>query len=60
MIEILLKNKEIIKVNSIQEIQNQNLDFHVMQFIDYTDEEMNWVKEKFGIDFSIMKYYEDI
>jgi len=60
MIEILLKNKEIIKVKNHQEILNQNLDFHVMQFIDYTDQELNWVEEKFGIDFSIMKHYEDI
>jgi magnesium transporter len=60
MIEILLKNKEIIKVNSPSEIRNQDLDFHVMQFIDYTDKEINWVGEKFGIDFSVMKHYEDI
>ncbi|MDR6845325.1 CorA family divalent cation transporter [Flavobacterium granuli] len=60
MIEILLKNKEFIKVNRPSEILDQNLDFHVMQFIDYTDEEINWVEEKFGVDFSVMKHYEDI
>lgn len=60
MIEILLKNKEIIKVNRPSEILDQNLDFHVMQFIDYTDEEINWVEDKFGVDFSVMKHYEDI
>jgi magnesium transporter len=60
MIEILLKNKEIIKVNRPSEILDQNLNFHVMQFIDYTDEEINWVEEKFGVDFSVMKHYEDI
>src|SRR6478609_8958055 len=60
MIEILLKNKEIIKVKAISEISNQNLDFNVMQFIAYTDQELDWVEEKFGIDFSIMKQYEDI
>src|SRR6478735_6166582 len=60
MIEILLKSKELIKVNSLDEILNQNLDFNVMQFIGYTDQEMNWAEEKFGIDFSIMKQYEDI
>ena len=60
MIEILQKNKEIVQVKSIHEISESNLDFHVMQFVDYTDQELNWVKEKFGADFSIMKYYEDI
>jgi magnesium transporter len=60
MIEILLKNKEFIKVNSPNEILDQDLDFHVVQFIDYTDKEINWVAEKFGVDFSVMKHYEDI
>ncbi len=60
MIEILLKNKEILKAKSTDEIPYQDLDFHVMQFIDYTDQEIKWVIEKFGIDVSIMKNYEDI
>ena len=60
MIEILLKNKELIKVKSPRDISNQNLDFYVMQFVDYTSEEMNWVEERFGTDFSIMTHYEDI
>ena len=60
MIEILLKNKEIIKVNRPNEIIIEDLDFYVMQFIDYTDQDINWVEEKFGIDISVMKHYEDI
>jgi magnesium transporter len=60
MIEILLKNKELIKVNGPKEVLNRDLDFNVMQLIDYTDQDINWVEEKFGIDFSIMKHYEDI
>ena len=60
MIEILLKNKEILRVKNPDDISNQNLDFHVMQCIDYTDAELNWIHEKFGIDFTIMKNYEDI
>lgn len=60
MIEILLKNKEILKVNSPSEILDLDLDFHVMQFIDYTDKEIKWVEEKFGVDFSVMRHYEDI
>jgi magnesium transporter len=60
MIEILLKNGELIKVNSPKEILNQDLDFQVMQLIDCTDQDINLVAEKFGVDFSIMKRYEDI
>ena len=60
MIEILLKNNEIRKVKSTDELSNQLPDFHVMQFIDYTPQEINWAEENFGIDFSIMKHYEDI
>ncbi|PBQ30498.1 magnesium transporter [Sphingobacteriaceae bacterium] len=59
MIEILLKNSQIIKVNNTDEISN-NLDFHVIQFIDYTPQEIKWVEEKFGADLSIMKNFEDI
>src|SRR6478735_6336114 len=60
MIEILLKNKEIIKADHPDEIRNADLDFSVMQFINYTELEIKWVAEKFGIDFSILQHYEDI
>jgi len=56
MIEILLKNKEIIKAKSVDEILNQHLDFHIMQFIDYTDEEINWVEQKFGMPFLVFNF----
>lgn len=59
MIEILLKNSKIIKVENTNEISN-NLDFHVIQFIDYTTQEIKWVEEKFSADLSIMKNFEDI
>ncbi|QHT71822.1 magnesium transporter [Rhodocytophaga rosea] len=60
MIEILLKNKEILQVKSVSEIWDLSLDFHVMQLVDYTTEELRWLEEKFGVNFSIMKQYEDI
>lgn len=59
MIEILLKNKQIVKAQTIEELSILNLDFHVMQFIDYRDSEINWLKENLNLDFSIMKNYED-
>ena len=60
MIEILLKNKEIVQLKSVDEISDLNLDFHVMQFVDYTENDLKRIEEKFGADFSIMKHYEDI
>lgn len=60
MIEIQLKNKEIIRAESIDEITINELDINVIQFLDYTDSDISWAVEKFGLDFSIMKHYEDI
>lgn len=60
MIEILLKNKKVVTVKNTDEISNEDLDFHFIQFIDYTKSDTNWVEDKFGLDFSIMQHYEDI
>lgn len=60
MIEILLKNKEIIKVNSTAEIKAEQMDFYAIQFIDYTDEQISWVGQHFGINCSLMRRHEDI
>ncbi|MEP6931130.1 MAG: CorA family divalent cation transporter [Flavobacterium sp.] len=59
MIEILLKNKQIIKAQNINEIPTSNLEFHVMQFIDFKDSETKWLEENLNLDFSIMTNYED-
>lgn len=60
MIEILQKNKELLKVKSTSKISNENLDFHLMQFIDYSESELDWLKERYNLDFTIMKHYQDI
>jgi len=60
MIEIWLKNKETYKVRNTDELSNKNLDFWVIQFIDYTKSDINWVEKKFGLDLSFMRNYEDI
>lgn len=59
MIEILLKNKQIVKAQNIDEIRISELDFSVIQFVDYKDPEINWLKENLNLDFAIMKNYED-
>jgi len=60
MIEILLKNKEIVQLKSTDEFSSELMDFYAIQFIDYTEQEIIWAKEYFGIDCSLMKHYEDI
>ncbi len=60
MIEILQKNKELLKVKSTSKISNENLDFHLMQFIDYSESELDWLRERYNLDFTIMKHYQDI
>lgn len=60
MIEILLKNKRFIKAQTINEISLSDLEFHVMQFLDYGREEIEWLEQNFDLDFSIMNHYEDI
>lgn len=47
-------------MKSTSEIRVANLDFHLMQFVDYSDSELNWLTERYGLDFTIMKNFEDI
>lgn len=49
MIEILLKNKEIVRVQSCKELSDSQLDFTVMQLIDSSNEDKNWLKERFPV-----------
>ena len=60
MIKVLLKNKELLKAKSLNEIQTSNLEFLAMQFIDYEISDINWLEKKYSLDFSIMNNFEDI
>lgn len=60
MIEILLKNKKFHKAKSVDELSPSNLDFHVLQFLDYGATEINWLEKNYELDFTIMKHFEDI
>ncbi len=60
MIDLLRKNDGIQRFQHVDEIDDELLDFLVIQFNDYTQTDLDWVKERFGIDFSIMAHYEDI
>ncbi|MEB2781173.1 CorA family divalent cation transporter [Algoriphagus sp. C2-6-M1] len=60
MIEILLKNKKSFKAQSVDELTVSELDFHVMQFMDYTQSDLAWLEQNYKLDFYIMKHFEDI
>ncbi|RAI91572.1 CorA family divalent cation transporter [Algoriphagus yeomjeoni] len=60
MIEILLKNKKSFKAHSVDELSVSELEFQVMQFTDYTNAELSWLEQNYGLDFKIMKHFEDI
>lgn len=47
-------------MKNTSEIPVADLDFHLMQFINYSSSELNWLTEKYGLDFTIMKHFEDI
>lgn len=60
MIEILLKNKKSFKAQNVSELTVSELDFHVMQFLDHSNADLRWLEEIYGLDFTIMKHFEDI
>ncbi|PZX54814.1 magnesium transporter CorA family protein [Algoriphagus chordae] len=60
MIEILLKNKKSFKAQTVGELSVSELDFHVMQFLDYKQSDLRWLEENYEMDFTIMKHFEDI
>lgn len=60
MIELLLKNKKFQKFEDIQEFTTENLEFHVIQFLDYSNSDLRWLEKNYALDFTIMKHFEDI
>ncbi len=60
MIEVLLKNKTIIQLNPLEVPAQSELDFHVMQLVDYSPQEIQWLQSTYAIDLSILANYEDI
>ncbi|ETI60452.1 CorA family divalent cation transporter [Marinomonas profundimaris] len=60
MIEVVTKNNEILRVDSIDGLMKDAHDFNFMHFIDYKPNELKWITDEFGIDFEIMNHYKDI
>ncbi|SFU13481.1 magnesium transporter [Algoriphagus locisalis] len=60
MIEILLKNKKSFKAQTVNELSVSELNFHVMQFLDHSNPDLKWLEQNYGLDFTIMKHFEDI
>lgn len=60
MIEVLLKNKEILRIRRIEELEGREGEVQLMQFAGYTEAEVEWVRQRYGVNTSIMHHYEDI
>lgn len=60
MIDVFLKNKEVLRFSNAKEISIPAEDFHLVQMIDATPEEIKHIENQYGIDATIIKYFEDI
>lgn len=59
-IELYKNNGEVKKLESIISINDSQKDFLAIQVQDYNQEDIEWVKENFNIDFTIMNNIDDI
>ena len=60
MIELYLKTNEVQKLDLIHDIKAEATDLFTVRIIDFTDNELQEVSEKFGIDISIFNQKKDI
>lgn len=60
MLDLYLTNGEAVRLDGTEAIIGPYLDFSLIQFIDHTPEDLQWAKEHYGIDLSIMDSSEDI
>jgi len=60
MIDILSKDSKKHRINSVDDLAAEKLDFVVAQFHDYTQADIEWLGKNYGLDFFIMSHYEDI
>lgn len=60
MIELYTKAGKVLKLQGIEEINDDHADFILIQFQDYTKADLAWVQSNYGLDLSIMQHTEDI
>jgi len=60
MVELYTKTGQYFKLGSTKDITTNHQDLVTIQFQDYTEEDLSWVKSNFNIDLSIMNHIEDI
>ncbi len=60
MITLITKEKNVIRLSSIQELDEYTDDFIALQIMDYTTEDISRIENKYNIDCSIMSNKEDI
>ncbi len=60
MITLVLKDKRIVKLSSLDDMKPEYADFISMQIADSDEAQVHRLEQMFGIDCSIMEYTEDI
>jgi len=60
MIELYTKAGKLVKLESTQNITTDHDDFISIHFLDYQEDDLEWVKSTFHIDLSIMNNIQDI
>lgn len=60
MIDILLKNKTLLQCSTVEDINVSAQDFHLMQVVDATKEDIKRLENQYDIDASIIKHFQDI
>lgn len=60
MVDLFTSEGKIIKLESVSNIPEDDSEFILMQFQDYSEQDLEWVRSKFNIDLSILNNVEDI
>lgn len=59
MIELYTKAGKLLRLENLGKMTEEHQDFIAIQFQDYQEEDLEWVRSNFGIDLSIMNNTED-
>ena len=60
MVDVFLKNKQMVRVENLEQVIVQQADFYIIQLMGYCQEELDFLERHYKIDTSILKGYKDI
>lgn len=60
MVDLFTNEGQIVRLDSVSNIPENHSEFILIQFQDYTEKDLEWVRSKFDIDLSILNNVEDI